>query len=256
MNRKRIKKDEILVSVIIPAYNAEKYIKQAIDSVLIQDVPVEIIVINDCSIDNTEKIIYEYIHLDFFKYIKNDSNIGVAESRNKGIRISQGKYIAFLDADDWWEKDKLLYQVDILEKDKYRFCYTGRVIWKDISDDKKNMISVEQIIDFKKLIKHNCVSCSSVMLPASIAKKYLMICDDAHEDFLMWLRILKDGGQAYGINLPLLNYRIVHGSKSNNKLISTRMTYKTYYYITNNKLISIKYTIMHLIKSIIIRIKK
>src|SRR5699024_10375127 len=86
-----LKNQKVWVSVIITAYNVEKYIKQAIESVLVQRIPLEVIIINDASTDNTEKIIYEYLHLDYFKYIKNNTNIGVAKSRNKGIKMSQGE---------------------------------------------------------------------------------------------------------------------------------------------------------------------
>lgn len=248
---------EIWVSVIITAYNVEKYIKQAIESVLIQHIPLEVIIINDASTDNTEKVIDEYLYLDFFTYIKNENNLGVAESRNKGIRISQGKYIAFLDADDWWEKDKLQYQISkLIENPNFKFCYTARAIYEQTDKNYIGTLSVPNILDFKKLIKHNCVSCSSVMLPSYIAKQYLMLHDDAHEDFLMWLRILKNGGEAYGINIPFLNYRKVKNSKSANKIKSSYMTYKTYYYLTHSICSSIKYTFSHLLHSIFIRIKE
>lgn len=252
-----LKKQKVWVSVIIAAYNAEKYIRQAIESVLIQNIPLEVIIINDASTDNTEKIIYEYLHLNFFKYIKNNTNIGVAKSRNKGIRMSQGEYIAFLDADDWWERDKLRYQVSkLLKNSSYKFCYTARTVYNESDKNYIQTLSVEATIDFKKLVKHNCVACSSVMLPSYIAKRYLMLHDDAHEDFLMWLRILKDGGEACGIDMPLLNYRKVENSKSANKVKSSYMTYKTYYYLTRSFWFASKYTISHLFHSIVIRIKE
>lgn len=256
-NVSKLEKQRIWVSVIITAYNVEKYIKQAIESVLVQNIPLEIIIINDASTDNTEKVIYEYLHLDFFKYIKNNTNIGVAKSRNRGINMSQGEYIAFLDADDWWERDKLRYQVFKLFKNpNYKFCYTARAIYNGSDKNYVCTLFIDPVVDFKKLIKHNCVSCSSVVLPAYIAKKYLMLHDDAHEDFLMWLRILKDGGEACGINRPLLNYRKVENSKSHNKIKSSYMTYKTYYYLTHSICFAIKYTISHLFYSIIIRMKR
>ena len=99
------------VSVIMPVYNGEKYIGKAIESVLAQNVPTELLVIDDCSTDKTELTVMKYMDSGNIRYIRNKENMGAARSRNRGVKASKGKYIAFLDADDWWEEGKLAAQL-------------------------------------------------------------------------------------------------------------------------------------------------
>ena len=95
-----------LVSVVMPVYNGAAYIKKAVDSVYIQDVPLELLVIDDCSTDNTKEILDSCGDKSGFRYFRNNRNLGAAGSRNLGVREAKGEYIAFLDADDWWAEGK------------------------------------------------------------------------------------------------------------------------------------------------------
>lgn len=105
----------IQISVIIPAYNAENFISQAIDSVLRQTLkPLEIIVVNDGSTDNTNRVLDSY--RENVVYIE-QINSGVSAARNKGIKKAKGNWLAFLDADDYWESDKLEKQVFVIQSD-------------------------------------------------------------------------------------------------------------------------------------------
>ena len=90
-----------LVSVVMPVYNGERYIGKAIESALGQEVPVEVLVIDDCSADGTELAVMKYMDSGKIRYIRNEQNMGAARSRNRGVKEARGKYIAFLDADDW-----------------------------------------------------------------------------------------------------------------------------------------------------------
>ena len=103
--------NEILVSVIIPAYNCEKYIGKAIESVLEQNAPLEILIIDDCSTDATENAVQRYLDHPYVYYYKNKKNMGAAASRNRGVKLAVGKYVAFLDSDDWWASGKLEKQL-------------------------------------------------------------------------------------------------------------------------------------------------
>ena len=108
-----MRSQKTVVSVIIPSYNGAKYIKDAIDSVLSQNVSLEIIFINDFSNDNTDEIMEEYTKkYDNIVYLKNKKSLGVSKTRNKGVALAKGKYIAFLDVDDFWEAGKLIKQID------------------------------------------------------------------------------------------------------------------------------------------------
>lgn len=109
-----------IVSVIIPVYNGSAYIGKAIESALLQGVPLEIIVIDDGSTDNLDDVLKKYADTDVIRVIHNKHNIGVARSRNRGVRAAKGEYIAFLDCDDWWEPGKLKAQLHFDEKNRLR----------------------------------------------------------------------------------------------------------------------------------------
>ena len=118
---------EIQISVIMPVYNAQSYVEQAVESVRKQEMIWELLIIDDCSTDDTGKILMKYQNDARIKVIKNAKNSGAAESRNAGIRMARGKYIAFLDADDWWADGKLKLQYEMLEQCQAVLCCTGRV---------------------------------------------------------------------------------------------------------------------------------
>lgn len=238
--------EQPLVSVIIPTYNNGKYIQKAIDSVLRQDVNIEIIVIDDCSTDNTHIIIEQYRSYPFFIYVKNHKNEGVAASRNKGIDLAKGKYIAYLDADDWWLDNKLKKQLLLLEKLKVVLCYTARYITSDDGKKILKKINVPNAISFKQLLHHNCITCSSVVLLTEVAKEFKMCHDDCHEDFFNWLMILRKYNIAYGYNEPLVMYRMSKNGKSRNKLKSAKMTFGVYRNMGYNKFKSLYYLLSHL----------
>jgi len=106
--------DDSLISVIIPVYNCERYIAQAIESVLAQEYKnIEIIVVNDGSTDNTEKVVCSYANVKYLSQTRN----GVSMARNTGIQNSSGEFVAFLDADDLWTKDKLKIQNSLFSDD-------------------------------------------------------------------------------------------------------------------------------------------
>ena len=222
---------DILVSVIIPAYNCEKYIGTAIDSALAQQVPLEIIVINDCSRDGTEHIVSTYLSNPAVQYIKNETNLGAAGSRNLGVKAARGKYIAFLDSDDWWEPGKLKKQIALIEKENVVLCCTGRSLVNPNGSLIGKSIAVAEEISYKRLLRHNCINCSSVLLLRDVALEFPMEHEDSHEDYITWLKILQKHKRACGINEPLLNYRLSTTGKSGNKLKSAKMTFKVYHYM-------------------------
>lgn len=223
--------NSLMVSVIMPAFNSGKYIQKAIQSVLMQEVSLELIIINDCSTDNLEQIINPYLSDVRVIYIKNQKNLGVAKSRNIGMEMARGKYIAFLDSDDWWLDGKLKKQVDILERTDYVICTTARELVSGNGKSLGKIIPVSREIKYKDLLFHNSINCSSVLIRSNVAKKHPMLHDDSHEDYIMWLKVLKEHGSAYGLNEPLLMYRLSEEGKSRNKLKSAKMTFKVYRYM-------------------------
>ena len=220
-----------LVSVVMPVYNGERYIGKAIESALGQEVPVEVLVIDDCSADGTELAVMKYMDSGKIRYIQNEQNMGAARSRNRGVKEARGKYIAFLDADDWWEEGKLAAQLAALEMTGDVICSTGRDLMNPDGTFTGKYIPVKSRLDYHELLKHNSINCSSVLILREVALEFPMEHDDSHEDYITWLRILRKGGFAAGINRPYLKYRLSEGGKSRNKLKSAAMTYQVYRYV-------------------------
>lgn len=236
-----------LVSVIMPVYNGAATICQAIDSVYRQNVPLELLVIDDGSTDQTVEILSAYQDRPDFRYLKNAQNIGAAASRNRGVHEAHGQYIAFLDADDWWEDGKLKLQLDILKKTGRVLCSSGRELMNYDGSSTGKYIPVRETVSYRDLLRHNSINCSSVLLSKEVAAEFPMEHDDSHEDYLTWLKILHKYGPAAGINKPLLKYRMSKSSKSGDKKKSAIMTYKVYRYMGYSHIRCILYFISYAI---------
>ena len=234
-----------LISVIMPVYNGAATIKQAIDSVYRQNVPLELLVIDDGSTDQTLEILSAYQERPDFHYLKNVQNIGAAASRNRGVHEAHGQYIAFLDADDWWEDGKLKLQLDILKKTGRVLCSSGRELMNYDGSSTGKYIPVRETVSYRDLLRHNSINCSSVLLSKEVAAEFPMEHDDSHEDYLTWLKILRKYGPAVGINRPLLKYRMSKSSKSGDKKKSAIMTYKVYRYMGYSHIRCILYFISY-----------
>jgi len=206
--------------------------------------------VNDASKDETLKIIEEYSSNKQIKVIKNEINKGISESRNLAITASKGKYIAFLDSDDLWEKEKLEIQIGFMIKNNYLFTHTG-VRYIDVDNNKfPGVILPPNKISYKELLKGNKVSTSSVVLKREIIKNIKMEDDSIGEDFLFWLKILKGNNiESYGIQEILTIYRISKNSASGNKLKSIKRARGVYKKLGISFFKSWKYTISHLLKA-------
>ncbi|MCR4605430.1 MAG: glycosyltransferase family 2 protein [Eubacterium sp.] len=221
---------EVKVSVIIPVYNGAKVISQAIDSALNQDVPLEVIVIDDCSSDDIDDVMASYKNDPRVRFEKNESNSGVAKTRNRGVAMSGAEYVAFLDADDIWREGKLKKQIAAMEAQNAVLSSTGRELMDASGKTTGRVIPIIERIEYKDILKHNMLSTSAVVVKREVMQKYPMEHDDSHEDYITWMKIIKEYGFAIGIDEPFLMYRLSEGSKSGNKFKSARMTYKAYRY--------------------------
>ena len=228
-----------LISVIMPAYNAEKTIGDAIDSVLRQTYPdFELIVINDCSKDRTADIITAFAEKDKrIKFLQNPQNSGVSATRNYGVSEATGEWIAFLDSDDMWRCDKLEKQIrTVTENDGAVLSYTASSFIASDGTPSGYVMEAEEKTTYKTLLKKNLVSCSSAMVKTEIMKTIQMPNDAMHEDYYVWLTILKKHTYAYGINEPLLIYRLSEHSKSSNRIKSAKMLFNSYTAVGYHKL--------------------
>lgn len=217
-----------VVSVIIPAYNGSRTIGQAVRSVLAQDVPLEIIIVDDCSDDDLQKALLPFAGCGCLKLLRNNVNLGVAESRNRGVRHAAGRFVAFLDCDDWWEKDKLKRQLHLMRKTGCVLCSTARRLTTPEGVRLNRVIHVKTHLRAGDLLFQNPIACSSVLLRRDAALRFPMAHDECHEDYLTWYKIVKAYHHACAVDLPLLNYRLSNSGKSGNKLKSAKMTYQTY----------------------------
>ena len=152
-----------MISVVIPSYNGAETLFQAIDSVLCQTTktPLEILVIDDNSTDDTMEKMGRYGENDRVRYIRNETNKGASASRNRGVQLAKGDYIAFLDADDYWDPEKLEKQEKSLAKTGNVLCCTGRELIYDQEPEKQKIFSVPERITYKMLLRGNVIGCSS-----------------------------------------------------------------------------------------------
>lgn len=209
-----------LVSVILPVYNSERYIKETIKSVLGQTYKnFELIVIDDCSTDGSTDIIKSFMD-ERIRYLKNKKNGGVAASRNNGMKFASGRYVAFIDSDDVWGREKLAQQIKQLSTSNYVMSYTGLEIIDEENRHIKNQ-HVPREMTYKKLLRNTAIATSSVVLDMSkIDIDINMPNRRTGEDYVTWLSILRNCGNAVGIDKGLVRYRKTSNGLSSNRLDS------------------------------------
>lgn len=223
--------DAPLISVVIPVHNCAKFVTLAIDSALNQDVPVEVLVLDDMSRDNLDKVMKRYQNDPRVIYSKNDGHLGVAKTRNRGVSMAQGEYIAFLDADDYWMPEKLKKQLALIQETGTIMCSTARELMEPDGTLTGHILPAKKKITYHTLLLQNQLNCSSVLIKTSVAREFPMHHDDSHEDYLMWLEVLRKYRVACAVNEPLLKYRISSTSKSGRKWKSAKMTFLVYRYM-------------------------
>lgn len=219
---------EPLVSIITPLYNSEKYIAETIESVLAQTYSNwEMIIVDDCSKDNGARIVEEYQKKD--KRIKlywNEINKGVSYTRNRAIDLSQGKYIAFLDSDDLWKKEKLEKQINFMEQNNIVLSYTA---YEKMNEDgsKRGEIRVPEKLDYKELLKNCLINCITGVYKKEFFKN-IKFKESKVEDYIFWLEMFKKIKFASGLSESLAIYRVNNNSRSSNKIDIVKFHWKIY----------------------------
>ncbi|MDF2068167.1 glycosyltransferase family 2 protein [Bacillus sp. Cr_A10] len=219
-----------LVSIVMPVYNASEFISDAILSVINQTYENwELIVVNDCSRDNSLEIINEFTRKDSrIKLIDLKINSGVYYARNCGIQKAEGKYLAFLDSDDMWDKSKLTKQVNLMYEKDILFSFTGYRMVDHKGNYLDQIIKVPKKIKYKDLLNVNYIGCLTVMVNIHRLGKFQMP-NIRHEDYATWLSILKENRiEAYGLNEVLASYRKTATSLSSNKIKTIGWTWNIY----------------------------
>lgn len=224
-----MKKD--LISIIVPIYNAQNFIKETIETVLNQTIKnFELILVDDISTDNSYKIIEEYIKKDKrIKCIKLEKKGLAAGARNRGIKEAQGEYICFLDADDLWNNEKLEKQISFMKENQCAFSFTGYEFanYEGVPSGKK--VIVPFTINYKEALKNTTIFTSTVMFDMKkLSKEDIYMPNIKSEDTATWWKILKNGYIAYGLNEVLSFYRRSEGTLSSNKIEAIKRIWNLY----------------------------
>lgn len=219
-----------LVSIITPVYNAERFLKQTIESVINQSYENwEMILVDDRSQDNSEKIIKDYMDRDKrIKYIKLEKNSGAAVARNTAIKNSIGRYIAFLDSDDIWNKNKLDVQINFMKNNNIGFSFSEYDVMTENGEKIDRIIKIPEKINYRGYLKNTIIGCLTVVIDREICGDFEMVDIRKNQDMATWLQLLKKGYSAYGVNECLATYRLVDGSISNNKIKAAKSVWRTY----------------------------
>lgn len=180
-----------LVSIVMPSYNTSKYIENSIKSVLNQTYQNwELLIIDDCSKDNTEDVVTPYLSDFRIKFLKNPHNIGAALSRNRAIREAKGKYIAFLDSDDTWDKEKLSKQISFMKRNQYTFSFTDYVT--SVNDVVLPYVYTGPNVVGKVQMMNYCYIFTSTVMYDRENIGLIQIPDlKKNNDYAMWLKIVK-----------------------------------------------------------------
>ncbi|MBB1295369.1 glycosyltransferase family 2 protein [Pseudoalteromonas sp. SR41-4] len=204
-----------LVSIIMPAYNAEKYIKQSIESVISQSYSNwELLITDDRSTDETQRIVEEYASKDpRIKLYINSENGGAGVARNNSIKQANGRFIAFLDADDQWLPEKLTRQLNFMLKNNYAFTFTA--YQKLEGETPKSTVIPPSFTTYKKLLSGNVIGCLTAMYDTSALGKQYMPLIRKRQDMGLWLSILQQVPNAYSLPDVLAFYRVDSGMTQN-----------------------------------------
>lgn len=204
-----------LITVIIPSYNNGKYIEQSIISVLEQSYKnLELIIIDDNSIDETSEVLKKYNNNQRVKIVLRDQTGSIGKARNDAIDLAEGEFLAFLDSDDYWDSEKLSKQISY--SDNYDIiCSNGFVVNSNneiIKDQCLSGFSKSQEIQFTDELQENFIITSSVLLKKNIINKESNFPETkgfVAEDYYLWLHLMSKGANCYFINENLVFYRML-----------------------------------------------
>ncbi len=212
--------DNEIVSVIIPVYNSERYINKTLDSVLAQTYKlIEIVLVDDCSTDNTEQLINEYTEKhDNITYYQLKKNSGAAIARNKALELAKGRYFAFLDSDDLWYPQKINKQLTLMKQKNISICYTAIEMIDENDRLIKGKRNVLEKVDYNFLLKNTMLATSTIVIDRKLVGSFEMPLIRSGQDYATWLQLMRNGTNAHGINEVLVKYRKSRNSLSSNKI--------------------------------------
>ena len=242
-----------MVSIIVPVYKAASYIANTIERVRKQTYKNwELILIDDCSPDNSAEIIRdlikdaasevsmrklpqgmleegEFSETEHISLICKDKNEGAARARNTGIELAKGRYIAFLDADDVWLSNKLEKELAFLKDKQAAFAFTSYEFGDEDANGLGKVVEVPEKLTYRKALSRTIIFTSTVMFDMNkISKELIRMPEVESEDTATWWKILRAGYAAYGLNEALVIYRRPKKSLSSNKFKAMKRIWNLY----------------------------
>lgn len=217
-----------LVSVIMPIYNAEKYLVETLNSIFAQDYKdIEIVLVDDCSKDKSAEIIFELqkTHPEIVYHLQ-ETNMGAGAARNKALELAKGQYAAFLDSDDVWMPSKIGRQIELMNAKGSPFSYTAIEMMNENSETIKEKRNIRETCDYKYLLHNTIIATSSVVIDRTVLGDFRMPLRRGGQDYATWLMLLRCGVVAQGINEALVRYRVASGSLSSNKFKSIKQVWE------------------------------
>lgn len=221
---------ERLVSVIMPSYNASRFIAESINSVLLQTYSHwELLIVDDCSKDNSVEVIQKFTDIDSrVKLFQLKENVGAAAARNIAIEHAQGRYIAFLDSDDVWNENKLRIQLSFMEQNSYAFTFSNYYVMEEDGQKTGNIVRIPASLTYHQYLRNTIIGCLTVIIDKKQIGDFKMPLIKSSHDMALWLLIMKRGFMAYGLKEVLAGYRLVSTSNTAKKWKAVKDVWKVY----------------------------
>ena len=222
-----------MISIIVPVYNAKKYIGETIQSVRGQTyTDWELILVDDCSPDGSADYIEKLLEESGdgrIRLIRKSQNEGAAMARNTGLEVAQGRYIAFLDADDLWAPEKLEEELAYMNEVGAGFVFTSYHFGDESAVPTGKAVHVPETLNYRQALSRTVIFTSTVLIDTEkIGKELIRMPQIASEDTATWWRILKSGVMAHGLDKLLVIYRRPGKSLSSNKVKAVKRIWGLY----------------------------
>ena len=224
-----------MVSIIVPVYRAQAYIAETIAMVRKQTYHNwELILVDDASPDDSAKLIQSMIdekstETERIRLIRKEKNEGAAKARNTGIALAQGRYIAFLDADDIWFPDKLEKELAFMKQKRAGFAFTAYEFGDENAKGTGKTVMVPEQLTYRRALSRTVIFTTTVIFDTKvIPEKLIRMPEVESEDTATWWKILRAGYTAYGLNEVLAIYRRPEKSLSSNKFVAMKRIWNLY----------------------------
>ena len=221
---------EGLVSIIMPSYNAARFIGESINSVLLQTYSNwELLIVDDCSKDNSVEVVRKFANIDKRVVLFSlEKNVGAAAARNVAIEHAQGQYIAFLDSDDVWDEYKLEKQLALMKQYSYVFTFSNYYVMEENGKKTENIVKVPSSLSYHQYLRNTIIGCLTVIIDRQQTGDFKMPLIKSSHDMALWLLIMKRGFKAYGLKDVLAGYRLVSTSNTAKKWKAAKDVWKVY----------------------------